>query len=110
MDIVNLLITLVSGAIGGNVAGAALPADKSLGGLGNTIAGLVGGTAGNYILQALGILSQLGLTGGAAAAGGAAGASGFDIGHLLATVGSSGVTGALLTALVGYIKSQTQKS
>ena len=105
VDIVNLLITLVSGAVGGNVAGAALPDDKNLGTLGNTIAGLIGGTAGNYILQILGILTTAGVT---TAAG--AGGSGFDIGHLLGTVGTSGAAGAILTAVVGYIKNQTQKS
>ena len=40
MDIVNLLISLISGVVGGNIAGAAMK-DKSLGGLGNSIAGLV---------------------------------------------------------------------
>ena len=45
MDVVSLLINLVSGAAGGNLAGAAMP-DKSLGTLGNTVAGLVGGGPG----------------------------------------------------------------
>ena len=38
MDIINLLISLVSGAIGGNVAGAAMK-EKSLGVVGNSIGG-----------------------------------------------------------------------
>lgn len=108
MDLVNLLITLASGAVGGNVAGAALPADKSLGALGNTIAGLIGGSAGTYIAQAIGILSSAGLIGATGAAPDAS--HGFDIAHLLGTVASSGVGGALLTAIVGFIKSQVQKS
>lgn len=107
MDLVNLLITLASGAVGGNVAGAALPADKNLGALGNTIAGLIGGSAGTYIAQILGILAQAGLTNAVA---GADASSGLNIGHLLGTVASSGVGGALLTAVVGFIKSQAQKS
>ena len=40
-----LIIQLVAGAIGGNAAGKAMP-NASLGGLGNTIAGLVGGGGG----------------------------------------------------------------
>jgi uncharacterized membrane protein YeaQ/YmgE (transglycosylase-associated protein family) len=42
MKIVLLFISLISGAIGGNVAGRLLK-DKSLGILGNSIAGIVGG-------------------------------------------------------------------
>ena len=45
MDMVSLLISLVSGAVGGNIVGAAMK-DRSLGGVGNTIAGLIGGGAG----------------------------------------------------------------
>jgi uncharacterized membrane protein YeaQ/YmgE (transglycosylase-associated protein family) len=56
MDIVPLLISLLSGAVGGNVAGAALK-DQSLGTLGNSLAGIIGGGAGSTILQALGMLS-----------------------------------------------------
>ena len=45
MDITNLIIQAVSGAVGGNVAGAAMK-DKSLGPVGNSLAGLVGGGIG----------------------------------------------------------------
>ena len=45
MDLTSLIIQLVAGAIGGNVAAKAMP-DKSLGNLGNTIAGVVGGALG----------------------------------------------------------------
>ena len=97
---VTLLISLVSGIVGGNVAGAALPEDKNLGALGNTIAGLFGGAAGGYIMQALGILSQ-------ATAQGAS--TGLDIGSILANVGASGVSGAVLMAIVGFIKNAMNK-
>ena len=43
MEWANLIISLISGIVGGNIAGAALPADKNLGGLGNTITGIFGG-------------------------------------------------------------------
>ena len=97
MDIANLLITLVSGAAGGNLAGAALK-DKGLGTLGNTIAGLVGGTAGNYIAQAIDLYSKLGVNG-----------TELDIGNILATVGTSGVSGAVLLVIVSLIKNALNK-
>lgn len=48
MDLAGLLISLISGAVGGNVAGAAMQ-DKSLGVVGNSIAGIVGGGLGSTI-------------------------------------------------------------
>jgi len=50
MDIASLIIEAVSGAVGGNVAGAALK-EKSLGAIGNSFAGIVGGGVGGTILQ-----------------------------------------------------------
>lgn len=99
MDIINLLISLVSGAVGGNVAGAAMP-DKSLGALGNSLSGILGGGIGGYILQALGILASAAQTGGS---------TGLDIGSILANIGSSGVGGAILMAVIGLIKNAAQK-
>ena len=52
MDIISLIIQLVAGAIGGNAAGAAMK-DKSLGTLGNSIAGVVGGIGAGQILDRL---------------------------------------------------------
>ena len=51
----SLIVSLISGAAGGNVAGALLK-DKSLGTVGNSLAGILGGGAGAGILQALGML------------------------------------------------------
>lgn len=104
MDIVNMLVTLVSGAVGGNAAGAAMP-DKSLGALGNSIAGIFGGGIGTYILQALGLFAQA-----AAQPGAATGPESFDIAHLIANVAASGVGGAALTTIVGLIKNAMNKS
>ena len=81
MDWVNLLISFISGIVGGNIAAAALPKDKNLGAIGNSIAGLFGGGIGNYILQALGLFSQVSAQGAA---------SGLDITSILTNVGSSG--------------------
>lgn len=99
MDIINLLISLVSGAIGGNVAGAAMP-DKSLGALGNSLSGILGGGIGGYILQVLGVLASTAQAGGN---------TGLDIGSILANVGSSGVGGAILMVIIGLIKNAAEK-
>ncbi len=102
MDILNLLVTLIGGAVGGNVAGPATQ-DKDLGVLGNTISGIVGGTAGAYIMQILGIL---GATAGATST---PGLESIDWSSILATLGVSGGSGAVVTAIVAYIKSAMQK-
>ena len=52
MNITSLIIQLISGAVGGNVAGAAMK-ESSLGTLGNSIAGIVGGGVGGAILMAI---------------------------------------------------------
>lgn len=102
MDIVSAIIALVSGAIGGNVAGAAMP-EKNLGVVGNTIAGLIGGGAGEFILKALGILA-------AANAPGAEGAAqNLDLTSILSSIGVGGVSGGVLTAIVALIKDAVQK-
>ena len=51
MDITSLIVEAVSGAVGGNVAGATMK-DKSLGAVGNSIAGILGGGIGGTILKA----------------------------------------------------------
>jgi hypothetical protein len=96
MDITNLVVEAVSGAVGGNVAGAALK-DKSLGVIGNSIAGIVGGGIGGTILQTV--------LGSAAAGGG-----GMDMQSILANVGGGGVGGAILMIVIGFIKNQMSKS
>ncbi len=103
MDLTSLIIQLVTGAIGGNAAAKAMP-DKSLGNLGNTIAGVVGGGLGGQILAAV-------LGGGAmpdAAAGAAA--SGLDIGAIVQQVAGGGVGGAVLMVVVALIKGAMKKA
>jgi hypothetical protein len=87
--LVSLLIQIVAGAIGGNIAGAASK-DISLGFLGNTVAGAIGGGAGGQILQALlpGVM-------------GAAGT--IDAGTVVGQLVGGGVAGAVLTWIVGFI-------
>jgi hypothetical protein len=50
--LINLIIQLISGVVGGHAVGAALK-DYNLGGVGNTIAGAIGGVGGGQILQAI---------------------------------------------------------
>jgi uncharacterized membrane protein YeaQ/YmgE (transglycosylase-associated protein family) len=99
MDIVSLIITLVSGAIGGNIAGKAMP-DRDLGIAGNSIVGLLGGGATDWILKFLGVIASASYAGASPE---------FDITSLLVKVGSSGVGGAVLTAIVGIIKQALEK-
>ena len=49
MNIVSLIIEAISGGVGGNVAGAAMN-DNSLGTMGNSIAGIVGGGLGGTLV------------------------------------------------------------
>ncbi len=90
MNIVNLIIQLVSGAVGGNGAGA-LMKKLSLGTIGNSIVGILGGGLGGQLLGLLGMAP--------AAAGG-----GLDLNNIIASVLSGGVGGGALLAIVGAIK------
>ena len=91
----DIIIGLISGAVGGNVAGAAMK-ENSLGTIGNSIAGIVGGGAVTGILQALGI--------GVAEGGGA------DLQSIIGSVAGGGVGGAVVMAVVGLIKKSMGKS
>src|SRR5437868_5502152 len=90
--VVNLIIQLISGVVGGNAAGAALK-DYNLGNLGNTIAGAIGGVGGGQLLQAL--IPAI----ASAAAGG-----GVDIGSVLGQIVGGGAGGAILTVIAGLVK------
>jgi len=103
MDLVYLIISLIAGAIGGNIAGYAMP-DKNLGTTGNTITGLIGGGIGDYILKALGFIAVAKAIPGAESA-----ASGLDLTSILAAIGGGGVSGGVLTAIVSLIKNAIQK-
>ncbi|MGB8313276.1 MAG: hypothetical protein WCE69_02205, partial [Aestuariivirga sp.] len=95
---------LIAGAIGGNAAGKAMP-DKSLGTLGNTIAGVIGGGIGGQLLDKI-------LGGGAMATDAAAGvaASGLDIGAIIQDIAGGGIGGAVVTIVVAIIKGMMNKS
>jgi uncharacterized membrane protein YeaQ/YmgE (transglycosylase-associated protein family) len=86
--LIPLLVQLVSGAVGGNIAGALLK-NLSLGTVGNSIVGILGGGIGGQILSALGV---------------SAAAEGGTLGNILGDIGSGGVGGAVLLAVVGLVK------
>jgi hypothetical protein len=93
MDITSLLIQAISGALGGNAAGA-ISKDTSLGGLGNTIVGALGGGLGGQVLGSL-----LGL-------GGTAAASGLDINAIVSSFLTGGVSGSLTALVLGFVKAK----
>lgn len=76
--IVTWLLTLISGADGGNIGGALIK-DQTLGPVVNTILGLVGGVGGSQLLGGLGGLQCLGQ---------------------IDNIGASGVVGALLPIII----------
>ena len=93
-NLLPLIIQLVSGAIGGNIAGS-LMKDSSLGRLGDSIAGIVGGGIGGQLLALLGILVTNG--------------GGLDIGSIIGSIASGGVGGGVLMAIIGIIKKAISK-
>ncbi len=102
-QILAIIIPLISGAVGGNVVGA-LAKNLSLGTLGNSLAGIVGGVGGSQLIGML-------MGGGTAAAASAAttAAGGMDIGTILTQVASGGVGGGVLMAIVGVVKGMMAK-
>jgi len=92
-NVLPLIIQLVSGAVGGNLAGG-LMKQFSLGTLGNSIAGILGGGIGGQLLGLLGI---------------ATGSGGMDIGSIVGSIASGGVGGGVLMAIVGVIKNAMKK-
>ena len=86
----NLIVQVIGGAIGGNAVGAAAK-NVSLGPLGNTIAA---DGAGGQILQA--IIPML-----------AGGVGGMDIGAIAGQLVGGGITGAIVTAIVGAVMKRT---
>lgn len=96
MDIVQLIIQLVAGAIGGNAAGR-MTKSSGLGGAGNSIVGAIGGVILGQVVERL--------TGGAVTADQAAAvASSMDIGAIISSLIGGGAGGAVLTGIIGALK------
>jgi uncharacterized membrane protein YeaQ/YmgE (transglycosylase-associated protein family) len=85
-----LIINLISGAVGGNVAGG-LMKNLSLGTVWNSVVGILGGGLGGQILGMLGVAGSGDL-------------SSMDLGSIVSSIGGSAVGGGVLLAVVGMIK------
>lgn len=88
-----LLIPLISGAVGGNVAGG-VSEKLNQGTLINSISGIVGGGLGGTVMNMMGMAS---------------GAGGMDIGSIISQVASGGIGGGVVLAVVGVIKGMISK-
>lgn len=88
-----LIIQLISGAVGGNLAGKAMP-KFDLGILWNSVAGVVGGGLGAQIIGAIvpGLLS-----------------GGLNVSGIVSSIAAGGVSGAVLLALVGVVRGMMNK-
>ena len=75
---INLIINLLGGAVGGNIVGGLLK-KLSLGTLWNSIIGILGGGLGGRLM---------------------------DSGNIFGNILSSGVGGGVLLAIIGYVKNQ----
>ena len=88
MDL-SLIISLISGAVGGNAAGSLLK-NMSLGTIGNSIVGILGGGLGQTVLGMLGV-------------GVAQGAGGVDIASIVGNLASGAVGGGVLLPIVSTV-------
>ncbi len=88
-----LIIQLVSGAVGGNLAGS-LMKNFSLGTLWNSIVGILGGGLGGQVLGLLGVGD---------------GGGEMDLSGILGSVGSGGIGGGIVMAIIGMIKNAMNK-
>lgn len=100
MEFLSMLIPIIAGIIGGNAAGASNALKKfSLGPVGNSIVGLLGGAAGGQILGML--------TGHPAAEAATAGSA--DIGSIIAGLVGGGAGGGVLMSVVGALRNKFTK-
>jgi hypothetical protein len=87
--LINLIIQIIAGVVGGTAAGSRME-NVDLGGLGNAIAGALGGVGGGQILAAL--IPAL------------SGAQGVDLTSIIGQLAGGGVGGAVLTIIAGMLK------
>lgn len=88
MEYLPLIVNLISGAVGGNVAGK-LMKNFSLGTLGNSLAGIFGGGLfGQFLLGAVGIDTS----------------AGMDLTGILTSIGGGLGGGGIVMAIIGFIK------
>jgi uncharacterized membrane protein YeaQ/YmgE (transglycosylase-associated protein family) len=96
-NLLPLIIQLLSGGVGGNIAGS-LMKKSSLGTLWNSIVGILGGGLGGQLLNLLGVGATAAGTGG-----------GTDIGSIIGSIAGGGVGGGVLMAIIGMIKNSANK-
>ena len=92
-NLIPILVQVISGAVGGNVAGSLLK-NLSLGKVGNSILGILGGGLGGQLLGMLGL---------------DLGGAEMDITSILGSIAGGGVGGGVLMAIVGFIKNAMNK-
>ena len=85
--VINLIIRLIAGALGGNAIGSGLK-NIDLGPIGNSIAGAIGGAGGGVPLQLLGLAGTA------------------DTVDIIGQAASAACSGAILTWVVGFIKNR----
>jgi uncharacterized membrane protein YeaQ/YmgE (transglycosylase-associated protein family) len=88
-----LIISLLSGALGGNAAGKLLK-NYSMGPLWNSIIGILGGGLGSQLLGMLGM---------------DLGGAEMDITSILGNVGEGAVGGGVLMTIIGLVKNMMKK-
>ena len=91
---IELIIMLISGAVGGNIAGAAMK-EQNLGTLYNSVAGMAGGAVGGGLISA--IIPALAIGGD------------LSIGSIIGNVASGGIGGGVLMMIIGMIKKSMAK-
>ena len=85
MNLTTLIVQLIAGALGGYAAGS-FSKDMSLGTIGNSVVGALGGGVGGQIL-----IAMLGLSGSV---------------QIVSALATGGVSGGLAALLVGFLKSR----
>ena len=92
-NLLPLIVQLVSGAVGGNLAGS-LMKKFSMGTLWNSVLGILGGGLGGQLLGMLGV---------------DAGGAEMDLAGILGSVAGGGVGGGVIMAIVGMIRNAMNK-
>ena len=88
MEYLPLIIQLLSGAAGGNLAGKLMP-KFSMGTLGNSLVGILGGGIGGQLLGSQGMATSRGM----------------DLMGIIGSIAGGGVGGGVLMAIIGLIRS-----
>jgi hypothetical protein len=95
--LIPILIQLLGGAAGGNVI-AALMKNFDLNKLVATVTGVIGGLGGGQLASMTGLLENI------------FGAGSSTMGNVVGNGGASAIGGALLTAIVAFVKKSMNKS